>query len=185
MYINHAAAVKIKHQFSLNTITVKKLNLRLVRASEYLQRFWLKIQYKSEKTNIISDTLFRLLSSNNVHERLASREYQPESDESILKALQANVSTATYAETLMKVSFKLQQRLKNSYTKESRWGQILKMLNNNNTLGLNAVKLPYELKNELVYYKDIEKRPCLCISHSLHDKVFKLTHDEMRHSEYA
>jgi hypothetical protein len=76
IYTDHAAAVEIEHQFSLNTTAVKKLNLRLVRASEYLQRFRLKIQYKSEKTNIISDALFRLLSSNNVHERLASREYQ-------------------------------------------------------------------------------------------------------------
>jgi len=185
VYTDHAAAVEIEHQFSLNTITVKKLNLRLVRASEYLQRFQLKIQYKSEKTNIISDTLFRLFSSNNVHEQLASREYQPESDESILEALQANVSTATYAETLMNILPELQQRLKNSYTKEPRWGWILKMLNDNNTLGLNAAKLSYELKDGLVYYKDIEKRPHLCISHSLHDKVFKLAHDEMRHSEYA
>jgi len=185
MYTDHAAAVEIERQFSLNTIAVKKLNLRLVRASEYLQCFWLKIQYKSEKTNIIPDALFRLLSSNNVHERLASREYQPESDESILKALQADVSTTTYAETLMKVSPELQQRLKNNYVKESRWGQILKMLNDNNTLGLNVVKLPYELKDRLVYYKDIEKKPCLCISHSLHDEVFKLAHDEMRHSEYT
>jgi len=121
IYINHAAAVEIECQFSLNTIAVKKLNLRLVRASEYLQRFQLKIQYKSEKINIIPDVLFRLLSSNNVHEWLASREYQLKSDESILKALQANVSTTTYAETLMKVSSELQQRLKNNYTKESRW----------------------------------------------------------------
>jgi len=59
------------------------------------------------------------------------------------------------------------------------------MLNNNNTLGLNAAKLPYELKNELVYYKDIEKGPCLCISQGLHGKVFKLAHDKMKHSEYA
>jgi len=95
------------------------------------------------------------------------------------------VSTATYAETLMKVSLELQQRLKNNYTKESRWGQILKMLNNNNTLGLNAAKLSYKLKNELVYYKDIEKRPHLCIPHSLHDKVFKLAHNKMKHSEYT
>ncbi len=70
IYTDHTAAVEIEHQFSLNTIAVKKLNLRLVRASEYLQRFRLKIQYKSEKTNIISDALFRLPSSNNVHEWL-------------------------------------------------------------------------------------------------------------------
>jgi hypothetical protein len=39
------------------------------------------------------------------------------------------------------------------------------MLNNNNTLGLNAVKLPYELKNGLVYYKDIE-RGLICAYHT-------------------
>jgi len=59
------------------------------------------------------------------------------------------------------------------------------MLNDNNTLGLNAVKLPYKLKDGLVYYKDIEKRPHLCIPHSLHGEVFKLAHDEMGHSEYT
>jgi len=114
VYTDHTAAVGIGRQFSLNTTAVKKLNLRLVRASEYLQRFQLKIQYKSGKTNIIPDALFRLPSSNNVHERLASREYQPESDELILEALQANVSTTTYAETLVKVSPKLQQQLINA-----------------------------------------------------------------------
>jgi len=114
VYTDHTAAVGIGRQFSLNTTAVKKLNLRLVRASEYLQRFQLKIQYKLRKTNIIPDALFRLPSSNNVHERLASREYQPESDELILEALQANVSTTTYAETLVKVSLKLQQQLINA-----------------------------------------------------------------------
>jgi hypothetical protein len=52
IYIDHTAAVEIEHQFSLNTTAVKKLNLRLVRASEYLQRFRLKIQYKSGKPTL-------------------------------------------------------------------------------------------------------------------------------------
>jgi hypothetical protein len=52
IYTDHTAAVEIERQFSLNTIAVKKLNLRLVRASEYLQRFRLKIQYKSEKPTL-------------------------------------------------------------------------------------------------------------------------------------
>ena len=36
VYIDYSVAVAIVRQISLNTISVEKLNLRLIRASEYL-----------------------------------------------------------------------------------------------------------------------------------------------------
>jgi len=58
IYTDHAASVKISCQFSLNITAVKKLNLYLIQASEYLQCFYLNIHYKFERSNIILDALF-------------------------------------------------------------------------------------------------------------------------------
>ena len=40
------------------------MNLRLIRASDYIQRFNLKIRYKSNKIYIVSNALFKLISFN-------------------------------------------------------------------------------------------------------------------------
>jgi len=62
VYTDHSAAVSIVRQTSLNTTAVEKLNLRLVRASEYLQRFRLDVRYKPGRQNTIPDALSRLAS---------------------------------------------------------------------------------------------------------------------------
>ena len=48
----------------MTTISIDKLNLRLVRASNYIQRFNLDIRHKSNKQHIVSDVLSRLVSDN-------------------------------------------------------------------------------------------------------------------------
>lgn len=62
IYTDFSAAMSIYRWTSLNTSSIEKLNLRPVRASEYLQRFRLDIRYKPGKTNIVLDTLLRLAS---------------------------------------------------------------------------------------------------------------------------
>ena len=49
IYIDHDAALKIIKQISLITSLIDKLNLRLMRASDYLQRFNLNIRHKFKK----------------------------------------------------------------------------------------------------------------------------------------
>jgi hypothetical protein len=63
---NHAAIVDICKQTSIiSTNFVMKMNLRLVRASQFLSQFSnLKIRHKFEKYHLISDALFRLQSLN-------------------------------------------------------------------------------------------------------------------------
>ena len=46
VYTDHSATVGIVKQSSLNTTDVGKLNLRLIRASEYLQRFRLDVRHR-------------------------------------------------------------------------------------------------------------------------------------------
>lgn len=80
IYTDHSAAVSIVRQTSLNTVSTEKLNLRLIRASEYLQRFRLDVRYKPRKANIVPDAL----------SRLASRQIRPNQDsEGELDALSA------------------------------------------------------------------------------------------------
>ena len=62
VYTDHAATLSIVKQTSLNTVSVEKLNLRLIRASEYLQRFRLDVRYKPGRTHFMPDALSRLAS---------------------------------------------------------------------------------------------------------------------------
>lgn len=60
IYLNHDATLNIAKQIILTISSTNKFNLRLVRASNYIQRFSFKIRNKSEKLHIVSDTLSRL-----------------------------------------------------------------------------------------------------------------------------
>ena len=60
IYTDHSAAIPISRQTSLTTSSTDKLNLRLVRASQYLSSFNLAIRHKSGASNIVPDALSRL-----------------------------------------------------------------------------------------------------------------------------
>ena len=62
--IDHSAIIGIDNNISLNTTSIDKLNLRLIRASEYLQQFNLKLVHIKGKSNIVSDALSRLTNVN-------------------------------------------------------------------------------------------------------------------------
>ena len=49
VYIDHEFALDIVNQITMTTISIDKLNLRFVRASDYIQRFNLDIRHKSNK----------------------------------------------------------------------------------------------------------------------------------------
>ena len=64
VYTDHSTTLDIVQQSSLtSTVSIDKLNLQLVCASEYLQRFHLDIRHKAGKANIVPDTLSQLASS--------------------------------------------------------------------------------------------------------------------------
>ena len=60
MYIDHSAIVSIFRQINFIISNTDKLNLRLMRAFQYLLMFDLFVRYKIDKTNIVSDALSRL-----------------------------------------------------------------------------------------------------------------------------
>ena len=60
VYTDHSAAVPISKQTTLNTTSTNKLNLRLIRASQYLSAFNLELRHKAGKSNVVPNALSRL-----------------------------------------------------------------------------------------------------------------------------
>jgi len=103
----------------------------------------------------------------------------------ILKVLQTDLRTAVYIRILMKVLDQLWQNIKCKYGKESKWEHILQILKRNNVLRSDVTRLLYEIKDDLIFYKDLEKESYLYILKSLYDRMFKIVYDNIDHSEYA
>ena len=59
VYIDHEATLNIVKQTTLFTSFTDKLNLRFVRAFDYIQRFDFVIKHKSNKFHIVFDVLSR------------------------------------------------------------------------------------------------------------------------------
>ena len=168
IYTDHSATLGIVRQSSLNTTSIEKLNLRLVRASEYLQRFRIEVRHKAGRNNIVPDALSRLAS------RASYR-----SEESVLDTIDA------YPVSLITVSDAFRKRLYEGYNNEPRWTRIINMVKANDDLGDNAAALPYKMVDGLLYFDDDEKGLRLCIPSSMEKEVFQLAHDELGHPGYA
>ncbi len=166
IYTDHSAAVSIVRQTSLNTTSTEKLNLRLIRASEYLQRFRLDVRYKPGKSNIVPDAL----------SRLASREYRPEHD--------SGEAVKCFPATLVTMSPEFRKRLLDGY-QEPRWARVRNLIQQNESLEENAAKMPYKIVDDLLYFDDDERGLRLCVPSAMEAEVFKLAHDEMGHPGYA
>lgn len=63
IFTDHSAATFIARQTSLTSSSVEKLNLRLIRASQYLSQFNLRVIYRPGKIHLVPDALSRLLGS--------------------------------------------------------------------------------------------------------------------------
>ena len=116
VYTDHSATTDIVKQSSLNSVSTLRLNLRLVRASQYLQRFELDVRHKPGKSNVIPDALSRLSSTNDSN-------VPPEHSE--LDALHV---TYAYTTTLVEMSDDFKQRIVEGYDTDPAWTKVLAVL---------------------------------------------------------
>ena len=64
IYIDHDVVLKIVKQTSFTTFSIDKLNLRLIKTFDYVQRFNLNIRYKFETQYVIFDAFSRFANFN-------------------------------------------------------------------------------------------------------------------------
>ena len=198
IYTDHQANPSIAHNASMKTTSVEKFNLRLVRASEYLQRFDIQVRWKPGKQYFVPDALSRL-PSDNIYESHLDSEYSEldclhgdctsYATNSNTCAINSNAYASNsacyyyYQATLIEMLPEFQARLKKGYKVNTRWRPILEKLRQNDALDKQAAALLYEEDHRHLYLVDSEDgRRRLCIPYNMVGEVFRIAHDE---HEYA
>ena len=126
IYIDHFVVVSISRQTTLTTFSSDKLNLRLVRASQYLFDFNLSVRHKVDKVNVMSDVLSKLQVDVIIIDKIDVFESLYEH---ILKFTQANLILKIFLYfhhvTLVKMLDDFKVRLKQTYQNDEHWFKIL------------------------------------------------------------
>ena len=180
IYIDHDDVLDIVKQISLTILSIDKLNLRLMRALNYIQRFNLNIRHKLEKQHIVSDALSRLATDSAL--------------ESILrKSFAENELNALFIMSLIKMNIDFKYRILNDYKTNLNWQRVIFVLKaNDNQSDENVAILPFYIeKNDLTFRSndcnieihDYESNR-LYISHSIIQEILKITYDDS-HLEYT
>lgn len=147
IFTDHGANVGIAKQTTLSTTSTDKLNLRLVRASEYLQRFDLDIIHKPGKAHLVPDALSRLdtKEGDNTNEHAVGE----------LDALTAYAHTAS----LIEMSAEFRTKLIKGYEDDPIWKSTLATLSKNEKLGDNAAILPFKIVDGIIYSREDASGP--------------------------
>ena len=132
VYTDHSAAVPISRQTSLTSSSTDKLNLRLVRASQYLSMFDLSVRHKAGKANVVPDALSRLqgnpamITENGpgVLEALYGQAIEAKASPEVPSELPQDPPVSFHV-TLVEMSENFKSRLVLEYTKDPQWNKVL------------------------------------------------------------
>ena len=135
IHIDHQVVINICEQILIIAInSIIRMNIRLVKASQFFNQFNFDVKYKSKKEHIISDVLFRLISSN-INLFSNSNHFE-------LNALYA------YNTTFVELSTEFRDRIIQDYIDDSIWKKIRKLIIINQKLSTDAVNLFFSINLE-------------------------------------
>ena len=170
VYTDHGAALGIAKQVTLSTSSTDKLNLRLVRASDYIQRFRLDIRHKPGRLHVVPDALSRLATTN-------EDPTMQNKDEGELDVL--------FTTSLVELSQDFRDLLADQYAKDPFYVKLSKMLGTE-----DGTKLPFCRENGLIFRLEgysaraFEPRR-LCVPAKAIKGIFEATHDGNGHTGFA
>jgi hypothetical protein len=185
IFKNHSTLTEIIRQTFLNTFNIDKLNLRLVRASQYLSILSIDIKIKSEKFHIISNALSRLFSIMNIDqssidEKDVLEDLQYDLDAMLVQSiserniLSFDVRSKYISEylnicfeqrkTLIEMTDEYRNSLRTTYKKDSQWNKLMQKLEFREHFENTSDDMNFILRNNLIYYVSEEKISRLCVS---------------------
>ena len=162
-------------QTSLKTNDPDKLNLRLVRASQYLQQFNLEVHHIAGKTNTVPDALSRL---------------RPK----VVETSDTDILEEVYVSTQMIMSPEFEARIREGYLQDSAYTKILGLLKGHYETEIASIgevpqvmevpSLQFRYDNGLLYFIERNGKRRLCISVSVQKDVFAEAHDQYYHFSF-
>jgi Integrase zinc binding domain len=165
VFTDHGAITGIVRQRSLETESIDRANIGLVRASNYLQQFNLDVYHKPGREHIVPDALSRLLS---VSKPAAS----PELDFDLASAF-------NFTATLVQMSDEFRAQLQDGYLQDPVYASLLKHIQANDKLGDDRAELPFSMTDGLIFHEGDTQR--LCIPESMVGKVLTIAHTDVSH----
>ncbi len=200
IFIDHAFAFDIVKQTSLNTTNFDKLNLRLIRVSQYLSSMKIEIRVRSKKFHVISNALSRLINVTNKKNSSDINDDTLENLDAMLLRFVEQKRRSTYDVVFMHVVNILdvyfeeeislvemidefRNSLKKIYKQNSQWSKLLIKLRNRRNLD-DAKDIDFFLRNDLIYYTFINKSLRLCIFWFVERNIYRMTHDDHHHCDF-
>ena len=135
---NYSTIIDIIRQNSIVfIISTMRMNIRLIRASQFLKQFNLDISYKPGKEHIIPDALSRLASLN---------KHDLPDHYSELDSLTGEV---LFTAALVQMDKSFHNKVLEGYSKDDFWARILKQVKDNSELKENVASLSFYLGKDL------------------------------------
>lgn len=182
VFTDHSAAPAIAKQTSLTTSSVDKLNMRLIRASQYFFQYQLDLRYKPGKQHVLPDALTRLPAAKDI--------IGPGSELDDLTALFATAWDEATADAIVysfstshvEMSSDFKGALRLAYEEDKHYSQMLPHLREDTSESLTP---QYVLRDDLIYHVDAhDGRLRLCIPKTFQGEVFAAAHDEQAHAGF-
>ena len=184
IFTDHGASLGIARQSSLKTTSTERSNLRLIRASEYIQRFDIELCHKEGKSNTIPDALSRLPSLSPTMEG-AELDFAAEdiAFADLAFANPGDLPTAyNYTASLVEMSDSFKQRLLEGYQQDPDYNRIISVLEaNSNLTDENRATVPFLKDGDGLIWHTGSDILRLCIPQSLVGEVLKIAHTDVGH----
>jgi hypothetical protein len=203
IFTDHSALTEIVKQTSLTSANTNKLNLRLIRAFQYLSTLSIEIRMKSERFHVISNVFSRLFFIMNKNNQIEL------SEKDVLESLKYDLDVmlvqlirelktsffdvrSIYISNYLDVYFEQEecfiemtnayrQSLLNAYQTDTQWNRIKEKLKARDNIANTFDDMNFTLRYHLIYYESKNKIRKLCISWSLKKDIYRMTHDDNHH----
>ena len=142
IWTDHSVIIQIIKQMTLISSFTDKLNLCLVRASQYCFQFHINVWHHSDQLNIISNTLSHLLNKITNSKNQLLRNILENIDEKI----------HIYHIIVIEMSSDFQNKIKRIYLKNKKWKKIIQQLCHSEKSLADMFLYSYFINENLVYY---------------------------------